>query len=68
MVGPHVTKMRPTNQSFVVSLSEDLKEYSIIQLMPMNKARSGHTLVFLPSKNMVFAIGGFDSENKCFSK
>lgn len=34
----------------------------------MNKAKAGHTLVFLPSKSMVFSIGGFDSENKCFSK
>jgi hypothetical protein len=28
-VGPHINKMKVTNQAFVVSLTPDLKQYSI---------------------------------------
>ena len=30
----------------------------------MNRPRSGHSLVFHPTKKMVFAIGGFTTESQ----
>lgn len=54
--------MKQTAQAFVVSLSENLKEYSIIEIEPMNEARSGHSLVFHAKKQMVFAVGGMKED------
>jgi hypothetical protein len=59
VVGSHISNMIPTNQAFVVSITPNLKEYTIIPIEPMNKSRAGHTLVYHPQKQLVFSIGGF---------
>lgn len=58
-VGPNISEMKQTDQAFVVSLTSNLKEYSIIPIESMNYARSGHALVYHEKRQMVFAIGGF---------
>ena len=55
--------MVQTSKAFVVSLTPNLKEYSVIEIAPMKKTRAGHGLVYHTDKKMVFAVGGFSSED-----
>jgi hypothetical protein len=51
--------MKPTNQAFVISLSADAKDFQIMELPPMQEARSGHCLIYHEERKMIFAVGGF---------
>lgn len=59
VVGKNINEMTPTNQAFVINVSQDTKDFQIIELPPMHEARSGHALIFHEARKMVFAIGGF---------
>jgi len=59
VLGKNYSEMKPTNQSFVISLSADVKEFQIMEISPMQEARSGHSLLYHEERNMIFAVGGF---------
>ena len=61
-IGPNVSSMVKTNKAFVVSITPNLKEYSIIEIAPMKEAKTGHTLVFHEARKIVFAIGGMTAD------
>jgi N-acetylneuraminic acid mutarotase len=60
--GRTLEQLKPTGNSFLISLSADRKDFEIIEVPPMLTPRSGHNLVFNSGRKMVFAIGGYERE------
>ena len=65
VLGGSISTKEPTNNSFLLRLTDDLKNFEIRETEPMNDKRASHAIVFHQSASRVYAIGGFIKGQGC---